>query len=95
MIYSKTSKPGVTLKVLADNSKFLTNKDTKGGKRLIEHWPKGNTNVSAEILRELLISLGFQVERITEELSVNEKIKNFFVVLKTPLNGRKSNYARK
>ena len=91
-IYSKTAKPGVTLKVLADNSKFLTNKDTKGGKRLIEHWPKGNTNVSAEILRELLISLGFPVERITEELAVNEKIKNFFVVLKTPLNGRKSNY---
>ena len=91
-IYSKTAKPGVTLKVLADNSKFLTNKDTKGGKRLIEHWPKGNTNVSAGILRELLISLGFPVECITEELSVNEKIKNFFVVLKTPLNGRKSNY---
>lgn len=91
-IYSKTAKPGVTLKVLADNSKFLTNKDTKGGKRLIEHWPKGITNVSAEILKELLISLGFPVERITEELSVNEKIKNFFVVLKTPLNGRKSNY---
>ena len=91
-IYSKTAKPGVTLKVLADNSKFLTNKDTKGGKRLIEHWPKGITNVSAEILKELLISLGFPVECITEELSVNEKIKNFFVVLKTPLNGRKSNY---
>ena len=91
-IYSKTAKPGVTLKILADNSKLFNNKDTKGGKRLIEHWPKGITNVSAEILKELLISLGFQVERITEELSVNEKIKNFFVVLKTPLNGRKSNY---
>ena len=91
-IYSKTAKPGVNLKFLADNTKFFTNKDTKGGKRLIEHWPKGITNVSAETLRELLISLGFQVERITEELPVNEKIKNFFVVLKTPLNGRKSNY---
>ncbi len=87
--YRKTANSGTTLKSLLYGSKI--NKDTKGGDRLLESWPKG-AGFGESALKILLSTLGFIPELVKNETPIQDKIKSFFVTLKRPQNGRKSNY---
>lgn len=87
--YRKTSNSGTTLKTLIYSTKM--NKDTKGASRLIENWPKG-AGVRQETMRMLLEALGFHTESVIAETPIQGKLDCFFVKLKSPENGRKSNY---
>lgn len=87
--YKKTANSGTTLKSLVKTSK--TNKDIKGGNRLLENWPRG-FGVGEATLKNLLSALGFNLESVCGEDPILGKIENYYVVLKKPQNGRKSNY---
>nr|WP_296957231.1 hypothetical protein [uncultured Mediterraneibacter sp.] len=88
--YKKTADPRHTLRALVNLSK-TNNKDTKGGNRLLENWPKG-ARVGETTLNNLLLALGFNVESVKMEEPIPEKIENYSVILKRPINGRKTNY---
>lgn len=87
--YRKTANSGTTLKALMNTPK--TNKDIKGGNKLLENWPKG-AGTSETTLKVLLSTLGFQLESVQSETPVLGKVENYTVRLKRPENGRKSNY---
>lgn len=87
--YRKTANSGATLKSLVNTSK--TNKDIRGGNRLLENWPKGAGRAETT-LKNLLNALGFNLELVKREPPILGKIENYSVVLKCPQNGRKSNY---
>lgn len=87
--YQKTANSGVTLKSLL--SSYRSNKDTKGGNKLLENWMKGNGLGEGRLL-VLLNTLGFNVDYIKTEPRIHGKIESYLVMLKKSLNGRKSNY---
>lgn len=66
-------------------------KENKGGRMLLENWPKG-TGTKVERIKDLLAGLGFNIESITEKTRILNNFDNFFVKLEKPANGRKSNY---
>ena len=66
------------------------NKRERGGKRLIESWPSAG-GYSEEKLRSLLGMLGFDVESVVTRPTYNKK-EMYYVTLKKPINGRKSNF---
>ena len=86
--YKKTANPRVTLQALMNFTKL--NKDTRGGNKLLEYWPKG-AGTPESTLKHLLSALGFQVESVQSEAPIGG-IENYSVLLKHPENGRKSNY---
>ena len=87
--YRKTAISGTTLKSLVHTSKI--NKDTKGGNKLLENWPRG-AGVGENTLRNLLNVLGFNTDTIKAEMPLQGKIESYLVTLNKPQNGRKSNY---
>lgn len=87
--YRKTANSGATLKSLVSLSK--TNKDNRGGNRLLENWPRG-VGSSDTMIKNLLSALGFNLESVRSESSILGKIDNYTIILKRPQNGRKSNY---
>ncbi len=87
--YRLTAKSGVTLSSLINTSK--SNKDIKGGNKLLESWPKC-PGVGERTLKKLLSTLGFDLESVQCEEPVLGKIENYTVMLKRSKNGRKSNY---
>ncbi|MCD8364010.1 MAG: hypothetical protein LUC98_13835, partial [Lachnospiraceae bacterium] len=88
--YKMTANSGVTLNYLV-NTVYKSNKDIKGGNRLLENWPR-TAGVKEFSLKILLSSLGFNLESVKGEKSILGKIENYTVVLKRPQNGRKINY---
>lgn len=66
------------------------NKDTRGAQRLIESWPSG-ASVSKERIQNLFMMLGFQVAEVKKQEAINRK-EHFTIRLKSPENGRKTNY---
>lgn len=93
--YKKTARPGVTLQALLMNVPKL-NKDTEGGKRLIDNWPKNGdrsgSNRNKSAIQALLSDLGFHVLSVEQAPMISDKIVNYNITLRTPKNGRKSNY---
>lgn len=85
--YRKTANAGKTLKALVDTSK--SNKDIRGGNKLLESWPKG-ADISPVNIKKLLSALGFNIEKVDKKMI--GKIESYSIVLKKPQNGRKSNY---
>ena len=86
----------------ADSSKSLINvvshklrnpknKDTNGGRRLIDNWPKTGHSLDSYGLKALLGALGFNVEDVTKSEKIG-KIDNYNIKLTRPANGRKVNY---
>lgn len=67
-------------------------KDTKGGKRLVEHWLSNGGQLGDQKLNLLLSTMGFAIGRIQEQSKISEKIETYNIFLKKPENGRKSNY---
>ena len=65
-------------------------REGKAGAALLQHWPKG-LGSSAEHIRELLLDLGFSDPRVTTQTRL-DRMDSFNVILKKPVNGRKSNY---
>ena len=87
-------------KKVADSSKKLSammigssrsNKDTKGGKRLLDNWLTNGGHLGEQKLMMLLSALGFDVANVREQAKIS-KIENYNVVLKKPENGRKVNF---
>ncbi len=66
------------------------NKEGKGGKSLLDNWPK-SFGVQAKKLEVLLTGLGFNVAGIITQQPI-QRMDNFFVTLRKPDNGRKTNY---
>lgn len=87
--YQKTANSGFTLKSLLSSNR--SNKDTKGGNKLLENWPKG-IGVGENRIHILLNALGFNVDTVKTEPRIQNKIESYVVTLKRPKNGRKSNY---
>ena len=87
--YKNTANSRLTLKAVLSNSKL--NKDTKAANRLLESWPKG-AGVGEYTIRNLLQALGFNTGIVKKEPTIQGKIENYFISLKRPQNGRKSNY---
>lgn len=87
--YKKTANSGTTLKSLL--SSFRNNKDTKGANKLLENWPKG-AGVGENTIKIFLSALGFDTDTVKAEPRLQGKIESYLVVLKSPQNGRKSNY---
>lgn len=67
------------------------NKDTNGGRKLINNWPMAGHSLDAEKLRALLQSLGFNVDMVEKDNKIG-KIDNYKIKLTKPENGRKMNY---
>ena len=65
-------------------------REGKAGAALLQHWPK-SLGTSAERIRELLLDLGFSDPKVTAQTRL-DRMDCFNVVLKKPINGRKSNY---
>ena len=87
--YKKTADSGATLSSLITRNR---NKDSKGGNKLLENWPRGAVSTKEDTIQKLLMALGFNVGFVTNEKQIEGKILNFSVSLKKPENGRKSNY---
>ncbi len=87
--YKRTANSGTTLKALFPTSRI--NKDTKGGDKLLENWPRG-AKVGEAKIKALLSNLGFSVDTVKTEAPLQGKIESYLVKLKRPQNGRKSNY---
>ena len=71
--------------------KNAQNKDTTGGRRLIENWPKAGRSLDEDKLRTLLQLLGFNVDVVRKDNRIG-KIDNYKIKLKRLENGRKMNY---
>lgn len=65
-------------------------REGKAGTILLQHWPK-SLGTSEERIRELLLDLGFSDPKVTAQTRL-DRMDCFNVVLKKPVNGRKSNY---
>lgn len=87
--YKRTANSGTTLKSLI--SSFRSNKDTRGANKLLENWPKG-ASVGENTIRIFLSALGFDADTVKTEPRLQGKIESYLVTLKSPENGRKSNY---
>lgn len=87
--YKRTANSGTTLKSLI--SSFRSNKDTRGANKLLENWPKG-AGVGENTIRIFLSALGFDADTVKTEPRLQGKIESYLVTLKSPENGRKSNY---
>lgn len=87
--YKKTANSGATLRSLMNTAG--TNKDLRGGNKLLENWPKG-PGIGESTLENFLYALGFNIESVKREEAIHGKIENYSVVLKHPQNGRRSNY---
>lgn len=86
------------IKSVANNDKTLraqvkpyrtANKDTRAAERLLNAWPKGNSDIRPD---ELLSSLGFKLSSVDKMDKVDGKFPSFFVKLQKALGGRVNNY---
>lgn len=89
------------IRSVADNNKTLraqvksyknANKDTKAAERLINAWPKNNSDANASKAGELLNLLGFNIDSVEKLSTVNGKFISFSVMLQKALGGRINNY---
>ncbi len=69
----------------------VQSKESRGAERLLNAWPKGNTDAKEEKAKKLLTALGFNVGTIKKLDNIN-KLVNFDVKLQEAENGRKNNY---
>lgn len=67
------------------------NKDTNGGRKLIDNWPMAGHSLDSRKLRVLLQSLGFNIDMVEKDNKIG-KIDNYKIKLTKPENGRKMNY---
>lgn len=74
------------------------NKDSRGAGKIIENWPNGSLGLSANKIRDLMTTLGFQINSVERDKSNKDKgtekgnQQQFQVRIRRPENGRKSNY---
>lgn len=68
------------------------NKDTRGASHLVDSWPSGN-GVTKEKIANLFMAMGFNIDpaEVRKLDTINRK-DHFTVKLKSPENGRKTNY---
>ncbi|MGN0299681.1 MAG: hypothetical protein ACI4C1_10960, partial [Lachnospiraceae bacterium] len=89
--YRKVADSSMSMNTLLLNVNSR-NKDARGGKRLVENWPKNGGHLGEQKLKFLLTDLGFDVSQVQEQEKFNNRIENYNVTLKNPENGRKSNF---
>ena len=70
-----------------------SNKDSKGGARIVDAWPTGSRGVTAENIARLFSALGFPVNsgNVRKEEPIHAKL-HFTLRLNSPANGRSANY---
>lgn len=91
-IVSRTADSSKSLiNIVSHKLKNPQNKDTTGGRRLINNWPLAGHSLDSEKLRTLLHLLGFNIKIVEKEKKIG-KIDNYKVKLLKPENGRKMNY---
>ena len=89
---SRTADSGKSLiNVVAHRLKNPKNKDSSGGRKLIENWPLSGNSLDKGKLRNLLKGLGFNVGEIDKAEKIG-RIDNYNIKLNKPKNGRKINY---
>lgn len=88
--YKSVNDAGITLRLMLTTN-LRANKDTKGGKRLIDHWLT-SFHLGEQKLMILLDTMGFQVGKVKEQTKISGKIETYNVMLKKAESGRKSNY---
>ena len=88
---SRTSNAGMPLQSMLNQYRHVRNKEARGAARLVDSWPRNGGSVDEESARNLLEALGFNVASIEQKNNAAEK-NTFTVRLKSPVNGRKSNY---
>lgn len=88
--YFNVSQAGISLRtqILCKGK----NKDRKAAERLADSWLSNGARAGEEKIQVLLINLGFAVEQVQEQEKICDKIENYQVYLKKPVNGRKNNY---
>lgn len=88
--YKSVNDAGIMLRSMFTTN-FRANKDTKGGKRLVDHWLTSG-RLGEQKLMILLDTMGFQVGQVKEQTKISGKIETYNVMLKKAESGRKSNY---
>jgi hypothetical protein len=88
---SRTSNAGMPLQSMLNQYRHVRNKEARGAARLVDNWPRNGGSVNEESARNLLEALGFNVASVEQQNNAAEK-NTFTVRLKSPVNGRKSNY---
>lgn len=86
--YANVSDMGKKLYTLLMETR--TQKERKGGRKLLESWlSNGGGSLGEQKLASLLDTLGFFVERVKGMPKLFNKIENYQVILKKSVNGRK------
>lgn len=88
---SRTSNAGMPLQSMLNQYRHARNKEARGAARLVDNWPRNGGSVNEGSARNLLEALGFNVASVEQQNNAAEK-NTFTVRLKSPVNGRKSNY---
>ena len=90
MNYHKVNNAGKPMRSLVSIRDH--GKDAKGGSRLINAWPSNGSTMSDAKIKDLMICLGFMVEKVKALPAISTKIENYDVILSKPENGHQINY---